>query len=165
MKKCRCPYWSIIREYNRLLKLIMLTRSFLTILFFGWLLPSLALANQAETADTHDEKLDIVFHITDRPKVHTLFVSLEALEGDPRVGRVKVVLQGPAVLAASRHMNYSEKFNYWVKKGVEFGVCANSMRNHEVSMRNLLPKVDFIEHGAVMEVLLQQQAGFKYIKL
>ena len=77
---------------------------------------------------------------------------------------IEVVVHGPgADLVTKEKATQADAIQELIKKGVQFVLCRNTMKQRNILEDQVLPNVGFVPSG-VREIILKQEAGWSYLK-
>ena len=77
---------------------------------------------------------------------------------------VEVVVHGPGIdLVTKGKSTQSSSIQDMVKKGIQFVVCRNTMKQKNISEDQIIPNVGFVPMG-VGEIVTKQEQGWSYLK-
>ena len=134
------------------------------------LLAAMAVALFAVTGAFADEKLKVVYHVSELEKVNfTLGNIANHIKGVGGPENVEIILvaHGPA-LKAFHEMSADEKVSKRVEalqgQGVQFEACGNTMQAQAVSLDDLLPNMFQRDEGGVVRIAELQSKGYIYIR-
>lgn len=82
---------------------------------------------------------------------------------DEKYSVILLANSGAVQLLTKIHINYFEKFQPLVDKGVLFRVCANSMKKFGITTEDLFPFCTVTPAG-IVEIVQLQREGFVYVK-
>ncbi|WP_262314796.1 DsrE family protein [Lacticaseibacillus parakribbianus] len=109
--------------------------------------------------------MNVIFHLDEPSKWPialgnvTNYLAAAAAQGS--VGQVELLINGPAVLGATKAGG--QPLAPLVAAGVTVAVCANAMKSHTITAAALQPGLTVVAAG-VFELALRQHAGYAYIK-
>lgn len=77
---------------------------------------------------------------------------------------VEVVVHGPGIdLVTKGKSTQTSSIQDMVKKGIQFVVCRNTMKQKNISEDQIIPNVGFVPMG-VGEIVTKQEQGWSYLK-
>ena len=94
-----------------------------------------------------------------------LFMAKRDLERDPKA-KIEIVAYGDGVTFLQNGTPFSSqapKVAELTARGVVFKVCADSMRWHNLTPTDFLPKVQVVPSGS-LEIARLQQRGYSYLR-
>ncbi len=78
--------------------------------------------------------------------------------------QIEVVVHGPGIgFIIKEKSTQPETVQELMKKGIEFVVCRNTMKQRNVTEAQIMPNVKFVPMG-VGEIVLKQEEGWSYLK-
>lgn len=117
-----------------------------------------------------DERLDVVYHLSDADKVGFVLGNIRNHikgVGGPQNVHIVLVVHGPA-LKAFQDMEALDSVRDHVKAlqgdGVEFDACGNTMKALDVGLDELLPNFVQVDQGGVVRIAELQAEGYIYIR-
>lgn len=113
------------------------------------------------------DHLKVVFQVSEGDKQArvALFMAKRDLERDPKA-RIEIVAYGDGVTFLQSDTLFSTqgpKVAELAARGVVFKVCADSMRFHNLTPADFLPKVQVVPSGS-LEIAKLQQQGYAYLR-
>ena len=79
--------------------------------------------------------------------------------------KIEVVFHGGAITGLVQgSSNYPEKVQEFLKKGVIFAACNNSLKRYNIDPSKVLPGV-IVVPVAILELVKKQEEGWSYIKM
>lgn len=139
-------------------------RRFDTRRFAAWILVVAALAAPPALAG---DGLKVVFQVSegDKQARMALFMAKRDLERDPSA-KIEIVTFGDGVQFLQNDTLFSNqgaKVAELTARGVVFKVCADSMRFHNLTPADFLPKVQVVPSGS-LEIARLQRHGYSYLR-
>lgn len=111
------------------------------------------------------EKEKVVFHLHEKESFADALANINNLIED--MGKenldIELLMNGEAVEAAVGEKN-ENRISYFLKKGVNFSVCSNSLETLDISKDELLDGVETVSAG-VSELVKKQNQGWAYVKI
>jgi uncharacterized protein len=127
-------------------------------------------ASEAATATKPQEKLKVVYHLSDANKVSFVLGNIQNhLDGvgGPEHVTIALVVHGPplrAFHAASANPEVSRRVGRFSKAGIEFAACGNTMKSQNVALKDLLPGFVTADRGGVVRIVELQSQGYLYLR-
>lgn len=79
--------------------------------------------------------------------------------------QLEVVAHGGAIgLLEKVHTTQGGRIAEFIRQGVVFVACENTMRERKIEKSGILPEAGFVPSG-IGEVVLKQEAGWSYLKI
>lgn len=117
-----------------------------------------------------NEKQKVVYHVSDAEKVPFALGNIRNHikgMGGPQNVEIVLVAHGPAT-DLFREISATDEVRSAVdglrKDGVEFDMCANTLRAKNLELKDLLPGFVKAENGGVVRIAQLQQQGYIYIR-
>lgn len=117
-----------------------------------------------------EERLDVVYHLSDTDKVGFVLGNIRNHiqgVGGPQNVHIVLVVHGPA-LKAFQDIEALDSVRSKVKAlqgdGVEFDACGNTMKALHVGLDELLPNFVQVDQGGVVRIAELQAQGYIYIR-
>lgn len=117
-----------------------------------------------------DEKLKVVYHVTDAEKVPFVIGNIENHirgVGGPENVEIILVAHGPAVKAFEKKESTAtalDKIAGLNKKGVEFDACGNTLNKNNAQISDLADGFVRVDQGGVVRIAELQSKGYIYIR-
>lgn len=117
-----------------------------------------------------DEKLKVVYHVTDAEKVPFVIGNIENHirgVGGPEKVEIILVAHGPAVKAFEKKESTPtalDKIAGLNKKGVEFDACGNTLNKNNAQLSDLADGFVRVDQGGVVRIAELQSKGYIYIR-
>lgn len=117
-----------------------------------------------------DEKLKVVYHVTDAEKVPFVIGNIENHirgVGGPDNVEIILVAHGPAVKAFEKKESTPttlDKIAGLNKKGVEFDACGNTLNKNNAQISDLADGFVCVDQGGVVRIAELQSKGYIYIR-
>ena len=113
------------------------------------------------------DDLKVVFQVSEGDKQAriALFMAKRDLDRDPKA-KIEIVAYGDGVQFLQNDTLFSSqgpKVAELTARGVVFKVCADSMRFHNLTPADFLPKVQVVPSGS-LEIAKLQQRGYSYLR-
>jgi hypothetical protein len=130
----------------------------------------LALAGAATATALAQDKLDVVYHVSEAERVPFVLNNIQNHidgVGGPDNVHIVLVAHGPAINAFS-DVEATEKVRGSLAKlkdeGVELAMCGNTLKSFKVNLDELLPGWVEIPQGGVTKIAELQSQGYVYIR-
>ena len=130
----------------------------------------LALAGAATTTALAQDKLNVVYHVSEAEKVPFVLGNIQNhIDGVGGPDKVHIVLvpHGPAINAFS-DVEATEKVRGGLAKlkdeGVELAMCGNTLKGFNLTLDELLPGWVEVPQGGVTKIAELQSQGYVYIR-
>jgi intracellular sulfur oxidation DsrE/DsrF family protein len=127
-------------------------------------------ASPAKPQEKPEEKLKVVYHLSDADKVSFVLGNIENhLDGvgGPDHVTIALVVHGPplrAFHAASANPNITRRVGQFSKAGLELAACGNTMKSQNVALKDLLPGFISADRGGVVRIAELQSQGYLYLR-
>jgi len=127
-------------------------------------------ATDAEPPAKRQEKLRVVYHLSDADKVSFVLGNIQNhLDGvgGPDHVTIALVVHGPplrAFHAASANPDITRRVGQFSKAGLELAACGNTMKSQKVELRDLLPGFVSADQGGVVRIAELQSQGYLYLR-
>ena len=124
----------------------------------------------AATEPTPQNKLKVVYHLSDLDKVNFVLGNIQNhIDGVGGADNVTIALvtHGQALRAfhaASANPDISKRVGQFSKAGLEFAACGNTMKSQNVGLKDLLPGFIAAERGGVVRIAELQSQGYLYLR-
>jgi uncharacterized protein len=131
---------------------------------------SRASAATDESPARHQEKLKVVYHLSDADKVSFVLGNIQNhLDGvgGPDHVTIALVVHGPplrAFHAASANPDITRRVGQFSKAGLELAACGNTMKSQNVALKDLLPGFVSADRGGVVRIAELQSQGYLYLR-
>ena len=77
--------------------------------------------------------------------------------------KIEIVCHGPGLEILLDKSTVADGIQKYIKKGIQFLACENTMTQKNISKDRLLPNVSIVE-GGILEIVTKQEQGWSYIK-
>jgi intracellular sulfur oxidation DsrE/DsrF family protein len=105
----------------------------------------------------------VVFHAAQEQHWPYIRSNLENLTQEWPHARLRVVVDGSAVYSLQGENDLTKALAAAAAAGVEFEVCPNALREHQIDPATL-PAFAHVGLGGVVSLVVAQQAGYAYVK-
>jgi intracellular sulfur oxidation DsrE/DsrF family protein len=125
---------------------------------------------ETTTKDTPEERLKVVYHLSDLDKVNFVIGNIENhLDGvgGPDNVTIALVVHGPALRAfhsASANPDVVSRMGRFSKARLELAACGNTMKSQNVALKDLLPGFVSADKGGVVRIAELQSQGYLYLR-
>ncbi len=138
--------------------------------FFASVLLGISLLFMIAATATVGEKQKVVYHVSDAEKVPFVLGNVRNHingMGGPQNVEIVLVAHGPAA-DAFQDVSATDEVRNAVsalrKDGVEFDMCANTLKAKHLELKDLVPGFVKAENGGVVRIAQLQQQGYIYIR-
>lgn len=124
----------------------------------------------AATPDASNEKLKVVYHLSDLDRVNFVIGNIENhLDGvgGPANVTIALVVHGPALRAfhsASANPDTASRIAQFARARLELAACGNTMRSQNIVLKDLLPGFISADRGGVVRIVELQSQGYLYLR-
>jgi len=124
----------------------------------------------AATESPAQDKLKVVYHLSDLDKVHFVLGNIQNhLDGvgGPEHVTIALVVHGPALRSfqtSQANPETTQNFGKLAKAGVGFAACSNTMKAQKITLGDLLPGFVSADRGGVVRIAELQSQGYLYLR-
>ena len=125
---------------------------------------------KAATEGSADNKLKVVYHLSDAEKVNFVLGNIQNHidgVGGPDHVTIALVIHGPALKAfhrAQANPDVSKRIGQLSRAGMEMAACGNTMKSQNVTVKELLPGFVAADKGGVVRIAELQSQGYLYLR-
>jgi len=127
-------------------------------------------ATEAAPAAKPQEKLKVVYHLSDLDKVTFVLGNIQNhLDGvgGPDHVTIALVVHGQALRAfhaTSANPDTIRRLGQFSRAGLELAACGNTMKSQNVTLKDLLPGFISADKGGVVRIAELQSQGYLYLR-
>jgi hypothetical protein len=127
-------------------------------------------ATESPTPDKSQDKLKVVYHLSDFDKVPFVIGNIQNHfdgVGGPDHVTIALVVHGPALRAFQSTQappDIAQHVDRLSKSGLGLAACGNTMRSQKIGLADLLPGFVVADKGGVVRIAELQSQGYLYLR-